>query len=151
VQAGHDLVLVDGRELQVRYLANPATMWVNEHRVYAIGNPGPGGWAWTERDGAFAKMVPTPTQPTRALAALGGGRAVPVAGPGGRRIVVLGAKEEVRRTGPAAAGAPALGDGDPRAVGLVNRHYALTWTPKKWYALRHGSAAGEAIGASRRP
>jgi hypothetical protein len=36
VQAGHDLVLNDGRKVQVRYLANPGEAWVNEHLVYRI-------------------------------------------------------------------------------------------------------------------
>jgi hypothetical protein len=36
VQAGHDLVLLDGRKVQVRYLANPAENWVNEHQVHRI-------------------------------------------------------------------------------------------------------------------
>lgn len=37
VQAGHDLVQVDGRKVQVRYLANPTSgPWVNEHRVHRI-------------------------------------------------------------------------------------------------------------------
>lgn len=37
VQAGHDLVQVDGRKVQVRYLANPSSgPWVNEHRVHRI-------------------------------------------------------------------------------------------------------------------
>lgn len=36
VQAGHDLVLLDGRKVQVRYLANTHDKWVNEHLVYAI-------------------------------------------------------------------------------------------------------------------
>jgi hypothetical protein len=38
VQAGHDLVLLDGLKVQVRYLANPGKEWVNEHRVYRIPN-----------------------------------------------------------------------------------------------------------------
>lgn len=36
VQVGHDLVMVDGLKVQVRYLANPASTWVNEHRVHRI-------------------------------------------------------------------------------------------------------------------
>jgi hypothetical protein len=36
VQAGHDLVLLDSQKVQVRYLANPGSAWVNEHRVYRI-------------------------------------------------------------------------------------------------------------------
>jgi hypothetical protein len=36
VQAGHDLVLVDGMKVQVRYLANPAGTWINEHCVHRI-------------------------------------------------------------------------------------------------------------------
>jgi hypothetical protein len=36
VQVGHDLVLLDGQKVQVRYLANPDGSWVNEHRVYQI-------------------------------------------------------------------------------------------------------------------
>jgi hypothetical protein len=37
VQAGHDLVQVDGRKVQVRYLANPSSgPWINEHRVHRI-------------------------------------------------------------------------------------------------------------------
>jgi len=36
VQIGHDLLLYDGQKVQVRYLANPGTTWVNEHRVYRI-------------------------------------------------------------------------------------------------------------------
>lgn len=36
VQIGHDLVLLDGLKVQVRYLANPGTQWVNEHLVTAI-------------------------------------------------------------------------------------------------------------------
>lgn len=36
VQAGHDLVLVDGDKVQVRYLANPANTWINEHVVCQI-------------------------------------------------------------------------------------------------------------------
>jgi hypothetical protein len=36
VQAGHDLVLLDGRTVQVRYLANPVQTGVNEHLVYAL-------------------------------------------------------------------------------------------------------------------
>jgi hypothetical protein len=36
-QAGHDLVQVDGRKVQVRYLANPSSgPWVNEHRMHPI-------------------------------------------------------------------------------------------------------------------
>jgi hypothetical protein len=48
-----------------------------------------------------------------------GGCAVRVACPGGRRPVFLGTKEEVRRTGPAAAGARAFGDGDQRTGEMV--------------------------------
>jgi len=33
VQAGYDLTLTDGRRVQVRYLANTGSAWVNEHRV----------------------------------------------------------------------------------------------------------------------
>jgi hypothetical protein len=36
VQAGHDLVLLDGLKVQVRYLANPGAGWVNEHFVHQI-------------------------------------------------------------------------------------------------------------------
>ena len=36
VQAGHDLVLLDDRKVQVRYLANPGNAWVNEHLVHPI-------------------------------------------------------------------------------------------------------------------
>lgn len=36
VQPGHDLVLLDNRKVQVRYLANPSNTWVNEHCVHAI-------------------------------------------------------------------------------------------------------------------
>ncbi len=36
VQAGHDLALVDDVKVQVRYLANPAGTWVNEHVVRSI-------------------------------------------------------------------------------------------------------------------
>lgn len=36
VQAGHDLVLGEGAKVQVRYLANPAGVWVNEHLVHRI-------------------------------------------------------------------------------------------------------------------
>lgn len=37
VQIGHDLVLLDGMNVQVRYLANPSSgTWINEHRVYQI-------------------------------------------------------------------------------------------------------------------
>jgi hypothetical protein len=36
VQAGHDLVLLGGFKVQVRYLANPGEVWVNEHLVYRI-------------------------------------------------------------------------------------------------------------------
>lgn len=36
VQAGYDLVLVDGRKVQVRSLANSGAQWVNEHLVYRI-------------------------------------------------------------------------------------------------------------------
>lgn len=37
VQIGHDLVLLDGMKVQVRYLANPSSgTWVNEHRVHKI-------------------------------------------------------------------------------------------------------------------
>jgi hypothetical protein len=36
VQAGHDLGLLDGRTVQVRYLANPGETWVNEHLVHRI-------------------------------------------------------------------------------------------------------------------
>jgi hypothetical protein len=38
VQVGHDLVLLDGKKVQVRYLANPGERWVNEHRVHRIPN-----------------------------------------------------------------------------------------------------------------
>ncbi|MFJ5667525.1 hypothetical protein ACIQAR_17690 [Micromonospora chalcea] len=40
VQQGHDLVLLDGRKVQVRYLANPGQKWVNEHcvrRIHGVG------------------------------------------------------------------------------------------------------------------
>src|SRR4051812_43189234 len=33
VQKGWDLIAADGDRVQVRYLANPANMWVNEHLV----------------------------------------------------------------------------------------------------------------------
>jgi hypothetical protein len=36
VQVGHDLVLLDGQKVQVRYLANPGDAWVNEHLVHLI-------------------------------------------------------------------------------------------------------------------
>ncbi len=36
VQSGHDLVSLDGLKVQVRYLANSSSVWVNEHRVYSI-------------------------------------------------------------------------------------------------------------------
>ncbi|MBG0565383.1 hypothetical protein [Actinoplanes aureus] len=36
VQADYDLILPDGAKVQVRYLANGAGPWVNEHRVYVI-------------------------------------------------------------------------------------------------------------------
>ncbi|MFI7493064.1 hypothetical protein ACIBXA_32300 [Micromonospora echinaurantiaca] len=36
VQQGHDLVLFDGRKVQVRYLANPGNSWVNEHCIRRI-------------------------------------------------------------------------------------------------------------------
>jgi hypothetical protein len=36
VQAGHDLALVDGVKVQVRFLANPAHTWINEHLVQQI-------------------------------------------------------------------------------------------------------------------
>lgn len=36
VQAGHDLVLLDRRKVQVRYLANVSDVWVNEHVVRII-------------------------------------------------------------------------------------------------------------------
>ena len=36
VQAGHDLVLLNGRTVQVRYLANPGQRWVNTDVVYRI-------------------------------------------------------------------------------------------------------------------
>lgn len=36
VQAGHDLVLLDEQKVQVRYLANPSEVWVNEHLVHRI-------------------------------------------------------------------------------------------------------------------
>lgn len=37
VQAGHDLVLLDGMKVQARYLANPSSdTWINEHRVHQI-------------------------------------------------------------------------------------------------------------------
>jgi hypothetical protein len=34
VQKDFDLVTPDGLKVQVRYLANPADRWVNEHRIY---------------------------------------------------------------------------------------------------------------------
>jgi hypothetical protein len=37
VHVGHDLVLLDGMKVQVRYLANPSSgTWINEHRVHQI-------------------------------------------------------------------------------------------------------------------
>ncbi len=33
VQKGYDLIRPDGRRVQVKYLANPGTRWVNEHLV----------------------------------------------------------------------------------------------------------------------
>jgi hypothetical protein len=36
VQVGHDLVLLEDRKVQVRYLANASDTWVNEHLVCVI-------------------------------------------------------------------------------------------------------------------
>lgn len=36
VQAGYDVTLSDGRTVQVKYLANPAGPWVNEHHVRSL-------------------------------------------------------------------------------------------------------------------
>lgn len=36
VQAGHDLVLPGGTLVQVKYLANPAGGWINEHTVRSV-------------------------------------------------------------------------------------------------------------------
>src|SRR5687767_5040124 len=38
VQAGYDLVTPTGQRVQVKYLANPAAAWVNEHHVH-FGHP----------------------------------------------------------------------------------------------------------------
>jgi hypothetical protein len=36
VQRDHDLILADETKVQVRYLANPAGAWVNEHLVHRV-------------------------------------------------------------------------------------------------------------------
>jgi hypothetical protein len=67
IQVAHDLVLGDGTTVQVRYLANPAGSWVNEHVVH--NRPGVDRYALVLLE-AFT-VVGVLAFPTGRLAAIG--------------------------------------------------------------------------------